>query len=211
MTKQPAWLTQLQHDLNAPIMVPDGWAIDWDRCRDLFLISLLRRLEKRSNSPYPAIVRGLLQRRLTGEAVMAELSAATAWATAWVATTATATWPGAVWVEAVADDAARDAWASAVTWADSKKAERLAQASDLREAIAASIHLTINADELIKVKAVIYPTEEQFVALGGAIEEFKQLTPVRSCVELVYCENEGKHELFSSPEPMAPTDEACMG
>lgn len=53
-----------------------------------------------------------------------------------------------------------------------------------------SLQLTISADDIIKVKAVIYPTEEQFMALGGEIEEFKQLTPVRSCVELVYCENE---------------------
>ena len=60
----------------------------------------------------------------------------------------------------------------------------------LGDCCVSSFQLTVNADELIKVNAVIYPTEEQFVALGGGIEEFKQLAPVRSCVELVYRENE---------------------
>jgi hypothetical protein len=60
----------------------------------------------------------------------------------------------------------------------------------LGDCFVSSLQLTISAEEPIKVKAVIYPTEEQFVALGGEIEEFKQLTPVRSCVELVYRENE---------------------
>jgi hypothetical protein len=75
MTEQPTWFVQLQHDLNAPIMVPDGAAIDWDRCRDLFLIALLQRLESRWGITRPDIVRGLLQRRLAGEEVIAELSA----------------------------------------------------------------------------------------------------------------------------------------
>ena len=60
----------------------------------------------------------------------------------------------------------------------------------LGDCLVSSLQLTISANDIIKVNAVIYPTEEQFVALGGEIEEFKQLTPVRSCVELVYRENE---------------------
>ena len=60
----------------------------------------------------------------------------------------------------------------------------------LGDCLVSSLQLTISANDIITVKAVIYPTEEQFVALGGGIEEFKQLTPVRSCVELVYHENE---------------------
>jgi len=75
---RPAWFIELERDLHAPVKVPDGAAIDWDRCRDLFLIPLLQRLESRSNSPHPAIVRGLLEQRLTGEDVEAKLKATTA-------------------------------------------------------------------------------------------------------------------------------------
>jgi hypothetical protein len=112
---RPAWFTQLERDLNATVLVV-GAAIDWDRCRDLFLIPLLQRLELRSNSPHPAIVRGLLERRLAGEGenVTAELSAAAA-ATAWATATA----------------------ASATAWA-ATDAERKAQLADLQAAIAAS-------------------------------------------------------------------------
>jgi hypothetical protein len=144
MTK-PAWFTQLEHDLNAPLE-PDGAAIDWDRCRDLFLISLLQRLEKRSNSPHPAIVRGLLQRRFAGEDVTAALSAAPTWAAAWVAATASATWPVAVWAAALAEPTAPEratwaAWAAraaALAERTAADAERADQLADLRAAVAAS-------------------------------------------------------------------------
>jgi hypothetical protein len=116
MTK-PAWFTQLEHDLNASVMVPDG-AIDWDRCRDRFLIALLQRLEKRSNSRHPAIVRGLLQRRLAGEDVTAELSAVTK-------RTGVEANPWAAAARATAATAAADA-------------ERADQLADLQAAVAAS-------------------------------------------------------------------------
>jgi hypothetical protein len=54
---QPDWFRQLQHDLNTPVDVPDGIVINWDQCRDHFLIPMLQRLETRTSSPHPAIVR----------------------------------------------------------------------------------------------------------------------------------------------------------
>jgi hypothetical protein len=82
MTEQPDWFLQLQRDLSTPVMVPEGTAINWDQCRNRFLVPLLQRLETRTSSSHPAIVRELLQRRLAGEAVTAELSAAAAAAAA---------------------------------------------------------------------------------------------------------------------------------
>jgi len=95
MTEQPDWFLFLQRYLSTPVMVPDSAVIDWDRCHDRFLVPLLRRLEAKTSSPHPAIMCGLLERRLAGDDVTAQLSeaaaAATAAATAWAATAATAT------------------------------------------------------------------------------------------------------------------------
>lgn len=162
MTK-PAWFTQLEHDLNASVMVPDGAAIDWDQCRDRFLIPLLQRLEKRSSNPYPAIVRRLLQRRLAEDDVTAELSAATAnycaaaadwadWAGAAVASAvrpASTAWAVADAVRRATDWAASasarrvagraiDTATTGVVAAAAAAAERAAQQADLRAAVAAS-------------------------------------------------------------------------
>jgi hypothetical protein len=128
-------------------MAPDGAAIDWDRCRDLFLVPLLQRLEKRSNSPHPAIVRGLLQRRLAGEDVTAELSAANADANAAAAAADDAdatTWANyaATWANCAANLAAAavDAANWAANWAADADAdaERADQVADLQAAVAAS-------------------------------------------------------------------------
>ncbi len=144
-----AWFTQLERDLNSPVVVPDGAAIDWDRCRDLFLVLLLQRLEQRSNSPHPAIVRGLLERRLAGEDVSTELSAA-----AWAATWAAAGW-GVAWADTAAATAATAAatatatataataaaaWATAAAAADERAvaAERADQLADLQAAARAA-------------------------------------------------------------------------
>jgi hypothetical protein len=129
MTEQPAWLLQLQRDLNTPVDVPDGIVINWDRCRDQFLIPMLRRLETKTSSPHPAIVRQLLERRLAGDDVTAELcEAATATADA-DAAWATRAARSATWANATADAAA---------WATDSSGERLAQVADLRAAVAAS-------------------------------------------------------------------------
>lgn len=49
-----------------------------------------------------------------------------------------------------------------------------------------SIKMTIAADEIISVEAVIYPTEDQCEALGGEIEKFKQFGVVRGEVQFTY-------------------------
>jgi hypothetical protein len=128
-------------------VVPDGAAIDWDRCRDLFLVLLLQRLEQRSNSPHPAIVRGLLERRLAGEDVSTELSAA-AWAATWAAAgwgvawadTAAATAATATATATAATAAADAAWATAAAAADERAvaAERADQLADLQAAARAA-------------------------------------------------------------------------
>ena len=46
--------------------------------------------------------------------------------------------------------------------------------------------MTIDADEIISVEAVIYPTEDQCEALGGEIEKFKQFGVVRGEVQFTY-------------------------
>ena len=132
MTTLPTWFLRLQDELPAPVEIPDG-AINWDQCRDCFLISLLQRIEGRSNSPHPAIVRELLQRRLTGEDVEAKLVAAKAAAAA-----AVAAWAAASSVGAADTAAAAAAAAAAADDDDVADDERLAQASDLRAALAAS-------------------------------------------------------------------------
>ena len=144
MTKQPGWFTQLERDLNASVMVPDGAAIDWDQCRDRFLVPLLQRLEEQSSSPHPAILRRLLQRRLAEDDVTAELSAAfancaaadcaaaagwTDWAGAFAAFAAFAvafavSWTG--WASASADWAVADAVRRATDWAVADAVRRVA-------------------------------------------------------------------------------------
>ena len=49
-----------------------------------------------------------------------------------------------------------------------------------------SIKMTIAADEIISVEAVIYPTEDQCEALGGEIEKFTQFGVVRGAVQFTY-------------------------
>ena len=49
-----------------------------------------------------------------------------------------------------------------------------------------SIKMTIAADEIISVEAVIYPTEDQCEALGGEIEKFTQFGVVRGEVQFTY-------------------------
>ncbi len=127
MTDQPAWFRRLQRDLPAPVAVPDGAAIDWVQCSDLFLIPLLQRLESRWSSPHPAIVRRLLERRLAGGDVTAELSAAAADAAK--AAAAAAAWAAA---------AARAAATAAAWTATAAAAERADQLADLQAALAAS-------------------------------------------------------------------------
>jgi hypothetical protein len=144
MTEQPTWFLQLQRDLNAPVLVLDGAVIDWDQCRDRFLVPLLQRLATKTSSPHPAIVRQLLEWRLAGDNVTAELSdaAAAAWA-GWAAAAAAA---ADAWADAAAADAAADAaaaaawaaWAARAAAAADAAAERAAQLSDLRAAVEAS-------------------------------------------------------------------------
>jgi hypothetical protein len=156
---RPAWFIELERDLNASDTVPDGAAIDWDRCRDLFLIPLLQRLESRSNSPHPAIVRGLLEQRLTGEDVEAKLKATTAAATTAAAAylfaasatasaayaAASAAYAAAAAAAAATTTAAAAAYAfaaaaaaAAATTTAAAAAERADQLADLQAALAAS-------------------------------------------------------------------------
>ena len=138
MTEQPAWFRQLQYNLNAPVMVQDGAVIDWDQCRDRFLVPLLQRLETRTSSPHPAIVRSLLEKRLAGDDVTAQLSAACAAALvagtagfrqAQAAATATAALAAGIDVATTAAAAAAAAGTAV---------ESTAQLLDLQAAIAAS-------------------------------------------------------------------------
>lgn len=49
-----------------------------------------------------------------------------------------------------------------------------------------SLQLIIEADRVIAVKTVIYPTAEQFKALGGAIEQFRGFGATIANVEFNY-------------------------
>lgn len=65
-------------------------------------------------------------------------------------------------------------------------ATRMINALGLEELFVKSIKMTIAADEIISVEAVIYPTEDQCEALGGEIEKFKQFGVVRGEVQFTY-------------------------
>jgi ABC-type phosphate transport system substrate-binding protein len=72
-------------------------------------------------------------------------------------------------------------------------ATRMINALGLKELFVKSIKMTIAAEEIISVEAVIYPTEDQCEALGGEIEKFKQFGVVRGAVQFTYTE-EGDDE-----------------
>jgi len=65
-------------------------------------------------------------------------------------------------------------------------ATRMINALGLKELFVKSIKMTIAADEIISVEAVIYPTEDQCEALGGEIEKFTQFGVVRGEVQFTY-------------------------
>jgi len=65
-------------------------------------------------------------------------------------------------------------------------ATRMIHALGLKELFVKSIKMTIAADEIISVEAVIYPTEDQCEALGGEIEKFTQFGVVRGEVQFTY-------------------------
>lgn len=65
-------------------------------------------------------------------------------------------------------------------------ATRMINALGLEGLFVKSIKMTIAADEIISVEAVIYPTEDQCEALGGEIEKFKQFGVVRGEVQFTY-------------------------
>ena len=65
-------------------------------------------------------------------------------------------------------------------------ATRMINALGLKELFVKSIKMTIDADEIISVEAVIYPTEDQCEALGGEIEKFTQFGVVRGEVQFTY-------------------------
>ena len=155
MTEQPNWFTWLQRDLNAPALVTDSAVIDWDQCRDRFLIPLLQRLETRTSSYHPAIVRQLLARRLAGDDVAAQLSAACTAALVDAAVDAAVI--AAATVAAATVAAARSAVIAAATAAAAAArsavgtafVERAAQLLDLRAAIAASTQPPALSDNYI--------------------------------------------------------------
>lgn len=70
----------------------------------------------------------------------------------------------------------------------SEIAERILNALGLKEFFVKSLELTINAEDPIRVDAVIYPTREQCESLGGEIEKFKQFGIVRGAVQFTYTE-----------------------
>jgi hypothetical protein len=70
----------------------------------------------------------------------------------------------------------------------SKIAERIVNALGLEGLFVKSVGLKIDANDLIRVDAVIYPTQEQCEALGGEIEKFKQFGVVRGAVQFTYTE-----------------------
>ena len=65
-------------------------------------------------------------------------------------------------------------------------ATRMINALGLEGLFVKSIKMTIAADEIISVEAVIYPTEDQCEALGGEIEKFTQFGVVRGEVQFTY-------------------------
>jgi hypothetical protein len=70
----------------------------------------------------------------------------------------------------------------------SEIAERISKALGLGELGVKSLELRIEAEDLIRVDAVFYPTREQCEALGGEIEKFKQFGVVRGAVQFTYTE-----------------------
>ena len=72
----------------------------------------------------------------------------------------------------------------------SEIAERILKALGLGEFSVKSLELKINADDLIRLDAVIYPTREQCEALGGEVEKFRQFGVVRGAVQFTYTEKE---------------------
>ena len=70
----------------------------------------------------------------------------------------------------------------------SEIATRILKALGLGEFFVKSLELTINAEDPIRVDAVIYPTREQCEALEGEIEKFKQFGIVRGAVQFTYTE-----------------------
>lgn len=70
----------------------------------------------------------------------------------------------------------------------SEIAVRIAEALGFGEFHVRSLELVIDAAELIKVQAVIYPTREQLEALGGEIEKFREFGAVKGQVEFTYTE-----------------------
>lgn len=70
----------------------------------------------------------------------------------------------------------------------SEIAARISNALGLGELLVKSLKMTIVAEEILTVEAVIYPTEEQCEALGGEIEKFKQFGVVQGAVQFTYTE-----------------------
>ena len=70
----------------------------------------------------------------------------------------------------------------------SEIAARISNALGFGELFVKSLKMTIVADEIFTVEAVIYPTEEQCKALGGEIEKFKQFGVVQGAVQFTYTE-----------------------
>jgi len=70
----------------------------------------------------------------------------------------------------------------------SEIATRISNALGLEGLFVKSVKITIAADEIISVDAVIYPTEEQCEALGGEIEKFKQFGIVQGAIQFFYDE-----------------------
>ncbi len=68
----------------------------------------------------------------------------------------------------------------------SEIAVRIAEALGFGEFHVRSLELVVDATEPITVRAVFYPTKEQFEALGGEIEKFRQFGAVKGEVEFTY-------------------------
>jgi len=68
----------------------------------------------------------------------------------------------------------------------SEIAKRIADALGFGEFHVRSLELSIDAGETVSVQALIYPTEEQFEALGGEIEKFAGFGRVKARVEFLY-------------------------
>ncbi|CAB4148082.1 hypothetical protein UFOVP431_103 [uncultured Caudovirales phage] len=181
MIRQPDWFQQVQRDLEIAILVPNGAVIDWNKCRDRFLIPLLKRLESRTDNPNLPTVRMLLERRLAGEGVAWEIP----------------------------DDSIPPYWpagyaAAGRVWSDRDLApECAAQVADLKAAIATSIQPP-SADQLL-------PPDEVEVILSGpgiwsvcrdpsGVLLTQQLAPAEEAVRLLRAD-----PAPPAPQPPAPT------